>query len=295
MVRKISMMTLSAALLAVFADGAFALPGRSGIGGKAGNGSVMPSDTMPGPLREVGYDQRIGEQVSMSLPFRDEAGRNVRLGDYFKDKPVILVLAYYECPMLCDLVLQGVVTTLKPLTFNAGKEFEVVVASIDAGETPKMAAETERTILARYGRAGAENGFHFLTGPQASIDALTRAVGFRYVYDKERDEYAHPAGMVILTPSGKVSRYLFGIDYPPRNVRFGLIESAESRLGTPVDQLLLYCYHYNPTIGRYSTAVFNILRLAAGATVIGLVALILLLRRRESRRIDQPARTVGAA
>ena len=285
-------MTLSAALLA---SSAFALPGRSGIGGKAGNGSVMPTTEMPGPLREVGYDQRIGEQVPMSLAFRDEAGRNVRLGDYFKDKPVILVLAYYECPMLCDLVLQGVVTTLKPLTFQAGKEFDVVVASIDAGETPEMAAETERTILARYGRTGAENGFHFLTGPQASIDALTRAVGFRYVYDKERDEYAHPAGMVILTSSGKVSRYLFGIDYPPRNVRFGLIESAESRLGTPVDQLLLYCYHYNPTIGRYSTAVINILRLAAGATVIGLLALIVLLRRRESRRADPPARTVGAA
>lgn len=281
-------MTLSAALLA---SSAFALPGRSGIGGKESNGSVMPTTTMPGPLREVGYDQRIGEQVPMSLAFRDEAGRNVRLGDYFTSKPVILVLAYYECPMLCDMVLQGVVTTLKPLTFHPGKEFEVVVASIDPGETPQMAAETEKAILARYGRAGAAEGFHFLTGPQASIDALTRAVGFRYVYDKERDEYAHPAGMVILTPSGKVSRYLFGIDYPPRNVRFGLIESAESRLGTPVDQLLLYCYHYNPTIGRYSTAVINILRLAAGATVIGLVALILLLRRRESR---QP-RPVGAA
>lgn len=295
-------MTLSAALLAVFAcEGALAMPGRSGIGGsggsagKDGNGSVMPSGTMPGPLREVGYDQRIGERVPMDLAFRDEAGRDVRLGDYFQKKPVILVLAYYECPMLCDLVLQGVVTTLKPLTFHPGKDFEVVVASIAPGETPEMAAETERGILARYGRAGAEEGFHFLTGPQASIDALTRAVGFRYVYDKERNEYAHPAGMVILTPSGKVSRYLFGIDYPPRNVRFGLIESAEDRLGTPVDQLLLYCFHYNPTIGRYSTAVMNILRLGAGATVIGLLALVLLLRRRESRRVDQPARTVGAA
>ena len=284
-------MALSAALLA---SSAFALPGRSGIGGKEGNGSVVPATEMPGPLREVGYDQRIGEQVPMNLAFRDEAGRNVRLGDYFQKRPVILVLAYYECPMLCDMVLQGVVTTLKPLTFNAGQEFEVVVASIDAGETPEMAAETERTILARYGRAGAKEGFHFLTGPQASIDALTRAVGFRYVYEKERDEYAHPAGMVILTPSGKVSRYLFGIDYPPRNVQFGLMESAESRLGTPVDQLILYCYHYNPAIGRYSAAVFNILRLAAGVTVAGLLALVLVLRRRESRRADPPVRPVGA-
>ena len=286
-------MTLSAALLAVFAcEGAFALPGRSGIGDK--NPSIMPTTTMPGPLREVGYDQRIGEQVPLGLAFRDEAGRNVRLGDYFqpgRHRPVILVLAYYECPMLCDMVLQGVVTTLKPLTFDVGKEFDVVVASIDPGETPEMAAETERDILARYGRAHSAEGFHFLTGPQASIDALTRAVGFRYVYEKERDEYAHPAGLVMLTPSGKVSRYLFGIDFPPRDVRLGLIESTQDKLGTVVDSLLLYCYHYNPAIGRYSSAVFNILRLAAGATVIGLLTLVVMLRRRESR---QP-RPVGAA
>jgi protein SCO1/2 len=285
-------LTLSAVLLTSIAGtAAFAFPGRSGI---EGNGSVMPTTSMPGPLREVGYDQRIGTQVPMDLAFRDEAGRAVRLGDYFQERPVILVLAYYHCPMLCDLVMQGVVTTLKPLTFDAGQEFDFVVASIDPDETPEMAAEQKRDLVNRYGRAGSEKGFHFLTGPQASIDALTRAVGFRYVYDKERDEYAHPAGLVILTPSGKVSRYLFGIDYPPRNVQFGLMESSESRLGTPVDQLLLYCYHYNPAIGRYSSAVLNILRLAAGATVIGLVAIVLVLRRRESRQAARPAGPVGA-
>lgn len=286
MVRKIPTLTLSAALLA---GSLSAMPSRSGIGDR--NPSIMPATTMPGPLREVGYDQRIGAQVPLGAAFRDEAGRNVRLGDFFGKKPVILVLAYYHCPMLCDMVLQGVVSTLKPLTFDAGKEFDVVVASIDPDETPEMAAEQERDILARYGRAGGAEGFHFLTGPQSSIDALTRAVGFRYVYDKERDEYAHPAGLVMLTPGGKVSRYLFGIDFPPRDVRLGLIESTRDRLGTPVDSLLLYCYHYNPTIGRYSTAVFNLLRLAAGATLIGLVTLVVVLRRRESR---QP-RIVGAA
>ncbi len=279
-------MALSAALLA---SAAFALPGRSGVGDR--NPSIMPATTMPGPLREVGYDQRIGEQVPLDLAFRDEAGRNVRLGDYFQKKPIILVLAYYECPMLCDMVLQGVVTTLKPLTFDAGKEFDVVVASIDPGETPEMAAEQEREIVARYGRAGGAEGFHFLTGPQASIDALTRAVGFRYAYEKDRDEYAHPAGLVMLTPEGRVSRYLFGIDFPPRDVRLGLIESTQDKLGTAVDSLLLYCYHYNPAIGRYSTTVFNILRVAAAATLIGLVTLVVVLRRRESR---QP-RPVGAA
>jgi protein SCO1/2 len=283
-------MALSAALLS---SAAFALPGRSGIGDR--NPSIMPATTMPGPLREVGYDQRIGEQVPLDLAFRDEAGRDVRLEDYFGKKPVILVLAYYHCPMLCDMVLQGVVTTLKPLTFDAGKEFDVVVASIDPDETPEMAADQERDIVARYGRAGGAEGFHFLTGPQASIDALTRAVGFRYVYEKERDEYAHPAGLVILTPGGRVSRYLFGIDYPPRDVRLGLIESTRDKLGTAVDSLLLYCYHYNPAIGRYSSAVFNILRLAAGATLIGLVTLVVVLRRRESRQPAQPAGPVGAA
>ncbi|HVG08623.1 MAG TPA: SCO family protein [Thermoanaerobaculia bacterium] len=293
MFRTISTMALSAALLA---GSAFAMPSRSGVGDR--NPSIMPATTMPGPLREVGYDQRIGQQVPLDLAFRDEAGRNVRLGEYFEPgghRPVILVLAYYHCPMLCDMVLQGVVTTLKPLTFDAGKEFDVVVASIDPDETPEMAAEQEREILARYGRAGAKEGFHFLTGPQASIDALTRAVGFRYVYEKERDEYAHPAGLVMLTPGGRVSRYLFGIDFPPRDVRLGLIESTQDKLGTVVDSLLLYCYHYNPAIGRYSTVVFNILRLAAGATLIGLVTLVVMLRRRESRQAAQPAGPVGAA
>lgn len=283
-------LTLSAAVLALSASAGHALPGRSGVGGKAG-GSVVPTTDMPGPLKQVGYDQRLGQQVPADLAFRDEAGKAVRLGDYFGKRPLILVLAYYECPMLCDLVVQGVVSTLKPLSFNAGDEFDVVVASIDPGETPAMAAETERTILARYGRAGREHGFHVLTGPQASIDALTRAVGFRYVYEKERDEYAHPAGMVILTPSGKVSRYLFGIDFPPKDVRLGLIESAEGRIGSVVDQVLLYCFHYNPVIGRYSAVTLNILRLAAAATVIGLALLIVLLRRRESQ---QPG-PVGAA
>jgi protein SCO1/2 len=280
--RSISTVTLSAVLLALVASTpAAAFPSRSAAGGES---SVIPTNEMPGPLRQVGYDQRLGEPVPLDLPFRDEAGRAVRLGDYFGQRPVILVLAYYRCPMLCDLVIQGVTSTLKPLTFNPGEEFDVVVASFDPKDTPQKAAERKKTTLHDYGRTGHDAGWHFLTGPQPSIDALTRAVGFRYVYDKERDEYAHPAGMVILTPGGKVSRYLFGIDFPPRNVRFGIMESSDEKIGTAVDQLLLYCYHYNPAIGRYSAAALNILRLAAGATVIGLITLILVLRRRESQQ-----------
>ena len=282
MLRSIPTWTLSALLLATLPSApAAAFPSRSPSGESS---SVVPTNEMPGPLRQVGYDQRLGEQVPLDLPFRDEAGRAVRLGQYFGKRPVILVLAYYRCPMLCDLVIQGVTSTLKPLTFNPGEEFDVVVASFDPKDTPQKAAERKKTTLHDYGRTGHDAGWHFLTGPQPSIDALTRAVGFRYAYDKERDEYAHPAGMVILTPGGKVSRYLFGIDFPPRNVRFGLMESSGEKIGTAVDQLLLYCYHYNPAIGRYSAAALNILRLAAGATVIGLIALILVLRRRESQQ-----------
>ncbi len=178
--------------------------------------------------------------------------------------------------------MQGVTSSLKPLTFNAGKEFDVVVASIDPGETPAMAAETKRQMLSRYGRTGTDAGWHFLTGPQTSIAALTRAVGFRYAYDAERDEYAHPAGMVILTPQGRVSRYLFGIDFPPRDIRLALIESTDEKIGSLVDQIVLYCFHYNPAMGKYSAMTMNIVRAAAAVTVVSLVLLIVLLKRRES-------------
>lgn len=281
MFRALFLITLIILSVLALAAPAGAFPSRSPSGE---NSSVVPANEMPGPLRQVGYDQRLGEPVPLGLPFQDETGRAVRLGDYFGKRPVILVLAYYDCPMLCDLVLQGVTSTLKPLTFNAGEEFDVVVASFDPKDTPRKSAERKRATLANYGRAGHDGGFHFLTGPQSSIDALTDAVGFRYVYDKERHEFAHPAGMIILTPAGKVSRYLFGIDFPPRNVRFGIIESSDEKIGDPVDQLLLYCYHYDPAIGRYSATALNILRLAAGATVIGLFSLVMVLRRRESRQ-----------
>ena len=254
--------------------------------------SVMPPDVMPGPLKKVGYDQKLGTQVPLDLPFRDEAGRSVRLADYFGKRPVLMVFAYYECPMLCDMVLQGLNSSLRTLTFDPGKEFDVVVISIDPGETPKLASETKEGLLARYDRPGTEGGWHFLTGPQRSISQVTAAAGFRYVYEPERDEYAHAAGLVILTPAGKVSRYLYGVDFPPRDVRLGLIESASGKIGSLADQVLLYCFHYDPVIGRYSAVTLRILRLAAVATVLGLSLLIVLLKRRERRLEPGP---VGAA
>ena len=276
-ISAISAMTLSALLLAA--------------GAAHASGSVVPGNTMPGPLKEVRYDQRVGEQVPMELPFRDETGRAVKLGDYFGRRPAILVLAYYHCPMLCDMVLQGVETGLKPLSLDPGKDFDVVVVSIDPAETPAMAAKKRGEILDRYARPGTEAGWHFLTGTPPSISRLANAVGFHYVYDKDRNEFAHAAGMVILTPQGRVSRYLFGLEYPARFIRMGLVESASGKIGNVVDQVLLYCFHYDPVIGRYSAATLNIVRLGGILTVLGLVLLIVLLRRRETA---QPG-SLGAA
>lgn len=243
--------------------------------------TTVPADKMPGPLQEVGYDQRLGEPLPLDLPFRDEAGRSVKLGDYFGRRPVLMIFAYYHCPMLCDLVIQGTTGSIKALTFDVGKDFDVVVVSIDPKETPEQAKDAKRQALAHYGRTGTDAGWHFLTGPQQSILQLTQAAGFRYVYDKERNEYAHAAGILIATPDGRISRYLYGIEYAPRDVRLALVESSAGRIGSFADQVLLYCFHYDPVYGKYSAMTMNILRLGAIVTVLGLGFLIVLLKRRE--------------
>jgi len=244
--------------------------------------SIVPVGSMPGPLKAVRYDQRLGEQVPLGLPFRDDVGRAVKLGDYLGSRPAVLILAYYRCPMLCDMVMQAAESGLKPLSLDPGKDFDVIVASIDPADTPERAAMKKRDILQRYGRPGTEGGWHFLTGPQSSIHLLANAVGFQYVYDPKLQQFAHAAGLVLLTPGGKVSRYFFGIEYPPRDLRLGLVEASGNQIGSLVDQVLLYCFHYDPAIGRYSAVTLNIVRAAALATVIGLVLFIVLLRRRET-------------
>jgi len=282
--RRISTLTLSAVLLAA------AVPAHAGRTWTSPTGSAPPSVQMPGELQQVRFDQRLGRQVRLDGTFRDELGRQVRLGDYFGERPVVLVLAYYHCPMLCDLVLNGLAGSLKALAWSPGQEFEVVVASIDPKETPAQAADQKRQTLGSYNRSGTQAGWHFLTGSQAAIDALTEDVGFRYVYDRDRDEYAHAAGITVLTPGGRVSRYIFGIDFPPRDVRLALYESAGGRIGSLIDQAMLYCFHYNPTLGRYSAAAMRILQVAAAVTVVAIVLMIVLLRRREAQ-----TRPLGAA
>jgi protein SCO1/2 len=240
-----------------------------------------PTNKLPELLTEIGLDQRLDAQVPMDLPFKDEAGRTVRLGDYFGKRPVILTLVYYECPMLCTQVLNGLTSALGVLNFSVGKEFDIVTVSFDPGETPELAAAKKAAYLERYGREGAGAGWHFLTGDPKAIAALTKTVGFRYAYNEKLDEYAHVSGIMILTPDGKLSRYFYGIEYGPRDVRLALIEAADRKIGSATDTFLLYCFHYDPKSAKYSFAVMRVLRTAGVATVLAIVGGIFLMRRRE--------------
>ncbi|MFN2387581.1 MAG: SCO family protein, partial [Thermoanaerobaculia bacterium] len=220
-----------------------------------------PADGRPRALRGVEIAQRLNQRVPLEVPFRDEAGRAVRLGDYFGKRPVVLALVYYECPMLCTQVLNGLAAALGAVSFDTGREFDVVAVSFDPRETPKLAAEKKRTYVTRYGRPGAEKGWHFLTGDAASIAALTEAVGFRYRFDPETGQFAHASAVYVLTPEGVLARYFYGIEYAPRDLRLSLVEASRGRVGSPVDQLLLYCFHYDPVEGKYGAVAMNMVRL----------------------------------
>jgi protein SCO1/2 len=240
----------------------------------AASGWAHAQDRLPPDIRDVGLDQRLGELVPLDAEFRDEAGEAVRLGDYFDGKPVILVLAYYRCPMLCNQVLSGLADSLREITFDAGDQFRVVTVSFDATEQPALAAAKKATYVEHYGRPGAEGGWHFLTGPQESIDRLTRAVGFHYAYDPAQDQFAHASGITVLTPNGKIARCFYGIQYPPRDLRLGLVEASEERIGSPVDRVLLLCYHYDGTTGKYSLAVMGLVRMSGALTLVVLGTLL---------------------
>jgi protein SCO1/2 len=232
-------------------------------------------------LRQVSFNPQLDAAVPLDLVFRDEAGRPARLGDYFAGRPVVLALVYYSCPMLCNQVLEGLHRSLRVLSFDAGKQFHVVAVSFNPRETPSQAAAKKREALERYHRPGAEAGWHFLTGEEPSIAALTRAVGFRYAYDPQSNLYAHLSGILVLTPQGRISRYFYGIDYAPRDLRLGLVEASANKIGSPVDRLLLFCYHYDPAAGKYGALVMRLVRLGGILAVLSLLAFVLALRRRE--------------
>jgi protein SCO1/2 len=250
---------------------------------------------LPKALDNVGIDQKLGEQVPLDLMFRDEGGREVRLGEYFNQgRPVIISLVYYECPMLCNQVLNGLAGSLKTLSFDVGKEFDVVTVSFDARETPQLAAAKKASYMARYGRAGAEKGWHFLTGDQKNINALTQAVGFRYAYDESTNQFAHASGIMLATPEGKLARYFYGIEYAPKDMRLSIVEASANKVGSPVDTLMLYCFHYDPATGKYGLAIMNVVRLSGILTVFGIVALLIVLRRRRGH-LEEGLKAGGAA
>jgi len=241
-------------------------------------------NSLPGPLRGVGLDQRLNEQVPLDLTFRDETGKTVQLREYFGEKPVILVLAYYECSMLCTLVLNGVLRSLRTLSFSVGHEFNIVTVSFNPKDTPTLAAAKKDTYLRGYARPGAEAGWHFLTGEEEAIQRLTRTVGFRYTYDPQSGQYAHASGIMVLTPRGKIARYFYGIEYAPRDLRLGLVEASANTIGSPIDQVLLFCYHYDPQTGQYGLLIMNALRLAGIATVLSVGTFMLIMFRRDRRQ-----------
>ncbi len=237
-------------------------------------------------LEKVDFEQFLGRQIPLDLRFRDEQGAEVTLGQYFQDRPVILSLTYYECPMLCSIVLNGLTSALRALPFDLGKEFVAVNVSFNPRETPEEASTKKAKYLAEYRRPGAEAGWHFLTGEEDSIRRLTEAVGFRYAWDERSQQYAHAAGIVLLTPQGKIARYFYGVEFAPRDLRFGLIEASQGKIGSPVDKLLLFCFHYDPATGTYSAWVLNAIRAGGVLTLLGLGLFLLVSSR--GRRPGKP-------
>ena len=253
------------------------------------------SDTdRPSALRDVAFDQKLNTQIPLDQMFLDETGKSARLGDYFSEKPVILAFVYYGCQDLCPLVLENLARTLRAISFDAGRQFEVVIVSFDPRDEPSIAAAKKAEFVQRYGRRGAGQGLHFLTGEEASIRSLTGAVGFRYNYDAKTGQYGHAAGIVVLTPQGKISRYFYGIEYSPRDLRLSLVEASENKIGSPIDQLLLFCYHYDPTTGKYSVVIMNVLRLAGLATVLVLGTFVLVMLQRERFGVTRQIRQARA-
>jgi len=275
--------------LVVATVGVWPVAGQGPIRSEAGE----PSDSLPKALEGVTYAQRLGDQVPADLPFVDESGKAVRLGDYFGTRPVVLALAYYECPMLCTQVLNGMTGALKTLSFDAGKDFDVVVVSIDPKDNFRLAANKKQSYVTHYGRPETAGGWHFLTGSEASIKPLAEAIGFRYAYDANIKQYAHGAAIYVATPSGVVARYLLGIDFAPRDLRLSIVEASNNTLGTITDKVLLLCYHYDPSVGKYGVAILNAVRIGFVTTVTGFLAFLFVSLRGE-RRANNKARRAAA-
>lgn len=243
-----------------------------------------PVNPNPDVLNKVGIEQRLNEQLPLDLVFRDEQGRSVTLDQYFHKKPVVLALVYYTCPLLCNQILGGLTRSIIGISsMNVGREFEIITVSFDPRETPKDASEEKQTYLNWYKRGGASEGWHFLTGDQETISRITQAVGFNYTWDEKTNQFAHASGIMVLTPEGKLSRYFYGIEYASRDLQLGLVEASDNKIGSIVDQLLLYCFHYDPATGKYGFVIMNLVRLGGVITLVGIVAIVFVMKRRRRR------------
>jgi protein SCO1/2 len=272
MTRVLPIVGVLALTLAVSTLRAQTVPGNTGPAAAA----------MPAVLQNVGFEPPLNGQIPLELAFRDETGRSVQLRDYFGSKPVVLALVYYGCPMLCDQVEQGVVGSLRMLSFNPGRDYDVVFVSFDSRETPEMAAEKKKKALAHFRRPETDSGWHFLTGSKETIDAVTKAANFRFSFDAKSNLFAHASGVMVLTPDGRISRYFYGVEYPGRDLRLGLVDASAGKIGTPIDHVLLFCYHYDPAAATYSASILKIIRLGGVLTILCLVGGILISRRRET-------------
>jgi protein SCO1/2 len=267
------------------------------LGASVASAQAVPSSTgpasqnMPSILQNVGFEPLLNAHLPLDLAFRDETGRSVQFREYFSQKPVLLALVYYGCPMLCDQTEQGVVGALRMLSFNPGRDYEVVFVSFEPRVSPHLAAYKKDAAMTHFRRPETAAGWHFLTGPKESVDALTKAANFRYSFDEKSGLFAHAAGILLLTPDGRISRYFYGVEYPARDLRLGLVDASAGKIGTPIDRALLFCYRYDPTSARYSASILSIIRLAGILTILGLVAAILIFRRRD---IAERAKFQGA-
>jgi protein SCO1/2 len=254
-----------------------------------------PTAAKPGILSKIAIDQRIGHSLPLDAAFVDDQGRSVRLGDYFGKRPVVLALVYYECPMLCTQVLNGLVSSLGTMNLTVGREFDVVAVSFNPKEGPGLASQKKANYVERYGRPGSADGWHFLTGTQESITRVTEAVGFRYELDREIGQFAHGAAIEVITPKGTIAKYFYGIEYSPRDLRLGLVEAADERIGTVIDDLLLSCYHYDPASGKYGPTVLGMVRVGAVATILAFATFLTVSRRRERAQMATADTGPGSA
>lgn len=279
-----TILSIAAVLAAAFALQAQTVPSNVG----------QTAATMPPALQNVGFEPQLNAQMPLDLPFRDESGRVVQLREYFGQKPVVLAFVYYGCPMLCNQVEQGVVGTLRMLSFNPGRDYQVVFISLDSRETPEMAAEKKKTALTHFHRPETASGWHFLTGSQESIAAATQAANFRFTFNAHTNLFAHASGVMVLTPDGRISRYFYGVEYPGRDMRLGLVDASAGKIGTPIDHVLLFCYQYDPTTATYSAAILRMVRLGGILTILSIVGGILYFRRRDARSLRAQMKLRGA-